>query len=205
MRHIRYLFLLLCAVLSTGTAAAAQSAVDVMSRAASRLSEAKSMTASFRLVSGTVSASGRIMTKGARFAILSDAGSSWYDGVSMWTYSPATAETTLVKPTATDLLETNPLLYIRNSSAFKAMYTKTQPQGKKRIMLVPRKKMAGIMNIEVTLNATSLLPEQIVVTTQSAGKMTVTVSNIKLNAALPDSRFVYPESKYPKIKIIDLR
>lgn len=201
MKKIFLLLLLLLPFAMQG----AEDAQAVMQKAASKIRGASTVRADFTLSAPGMDFRGSLKSKGKKFAVVSDGSCSWYDGKSLYTYSPATAETTLVNPSAADLLECNPLLYIGDAVAYKAMFSKAQPKGRYAIVLVPRAKGSGIKNIELQLDRRSLLPLRIVINSESAGSMTVALSKVVINTPISDSEFIYPKKKYPYTKIIDLR
>ncbi|MCM1377265.1 MAG: outer-membrane lipoprotein carrier protein LolA [Clostridium sp.] len=185
-------------------AAATETASQLLSRASSKISSSGGLQASFSL-SGGVSTSGTIYSSGKKFAIISGASSSWYNGSSLWTYNPAVKETTLVTPTSAELQESNPLLYVGGASKFNAAFVKGSPAGTKMIQLLPKSKKTGVKRIIVTLNAKTLIPSKIVVYPSTGGAVTLSISNVKLGVKFAASTFVYPAKKYPGVTVVDLR
>lgn len=183
----------------------AQSAQEILNKAASKINGASSVKADFNMKINGQSCTGKLVAKGTKFALTSSVGSSWYNGKSMWSYSPSNNETTVINPSAAELIEVNPLMYAKNSGNFTATFSKNKTAGKHTVVLVPKTKSSGLKNVMLVLNASTYLPEKVVVTPSSGSAITVTISNLKLNASVSDNDFNYPKSKYPKAKIIDLR
>ena len=205
MKQIAKIFIFLSIALFSTQFADAQSAQDILSKASSKLNGASSVRADFSMKINGQSCSGKLAAKGNKFVLTSSVGSSWYNGSAMWSYSPATGETTVFKPSTGEIMEANPLMYARNSGNFTATFSKNKTAGKHTIVLVPKSKGNGLKSVTLVLNASTYLPEKVIVTPISGGAVTVNISNIRLNASVSDSEFNYPKSKYPKAKIIDLR
>lgn len=190
----------------TQHASAAESADAVMKKAASQINSASGVSASFKLVSGARSLTGTLKASGKKFTIQTTSVCTWYDGKSMWSYNPGTHETTLMNPTASEVAEANPLSLVNTYAAsFTAAFSKTQAKGSKTIVLIPKSKKLGYKSVHVTIPNGSYVPSVIVVIPSSGAKMTLSVSNVKLNQTIPASAFVYPKSKYPKAEVVDLR
>ena len=203
-KFAKILFLLSIAFF-TSQVADAQTAQEILNKASAKINGASSIRADFSMKINGQSCSGKLAAKGSKFALTSSVGSSWYNGSAMWSYSPSTGETTVMKPSSAELMEANPLMYARSSGNFTATFSKNKTAGKHTIVLVPKTKGSGLKNVTLVLNASTFLPEKVIVTPTSGAAVTVSISNLKLNASVSDSEFNYPKSKYPKAKIIDLR
>lgn len=197
------------AALPASPAAAAPArltAPQVVAKAASAISSAKGISASFTLSTGKSSVKGTLKAAGRKFAIESRAMSAWYDGVALYSYNPHTAETTVTTPTAAELAETNPLLYVNSTpGAFSSSFASSMPKGKYVVNLVPKSRKNAIKKITVTLNASTFLPEKIVVAASGGAVSTCIVTSLDVRAKVPPSAFVYPRSRFPKTEIVDLR
>lgn len=204
-RALLLVSLVLIILVNATDAIAAETAESIFQAVSAKLVKAKTVVASFYYSGEGVPAKGVIKGKGMKFSLVSDAVSSWYDGKNLYQYSPITAETTLTKPNKSELLETNPLLYLSASSAFKAVFAKKQVKGRKCLVLIPKTKNSGVKNVQVELDAKTLLPLNIKVNPTSGKSLNVKLTKITLNTSISDSEFVYPKSKYKHIKVIDLR
>lgn len=178
---------------------------ETLQKARQKIAGAKSLSADFKMTLNGATYSGKIQSKGSKFSIVSNVSSSWYDGTNMWTYNAASKETTLFKPTASELSEANPLLYISGAGNYNVTASKTKKKGLETVVLVPKKAGTGVKNVMIHLNSSTFLPSQIEITPSSGQKITVTVSNIKLNPTISDSQFTYPKSSYKNVKVVDLR
>lgn len=183
----------------------ALSPAEVLNKAKAKIASSKSVSADFRMTTAGRTTTGKLLTKGSKFALTSNFTSSWYDGTSLYVYNAATGETTVMKPSAAELGEANPLTYINMSANYNVTASKQKTAGTETVVLVPKKGGSGIKSVMIQISTSTFLPTNITVTPSSGGKVTITLSNIKLNAAVADSQFAYPKSKYPKAKIVDLR
>ena len=194
------------AVLLCAVPAFAQSSYDILRKAATKLEAAKGIQCSFTLKSGEHSTEGSLKSQGDRFYLKTPVSSTWYDGKQMWTMNPSTHETTLYIPDVEEVLEVNPMAYLRNfSKDYFSAFSKKKIDGKHIVLLNPRKKGGQVRAIEITVDATTFLPEKFIVRTMDNRRTYLTVRALKLNATHPASTFTYPASSYKGYKVIDLR
>ena len=204
-RYFRYILMGMMAVV-VAFGASAQTADGMLKKAAAAINGAGGLTASFTLDYGQQKMTGTLKASGRKFALQTSSTSTWYDGKSMWTYNPNTKETTLMTPTPQEVGEANPLAIVNSySSAFTASFAKSQTKGSKTVVLTPKSKQSGYKSVHVTIPDGTSFPSKLVVIPSSGQKVTVSVSQVKTGQKLPESSFVYPKSKYPKVEIVDLR
>lgn len=201
------LFTLLIYPSATLAATPGLSASAVVSKSAQKLSSTSGIRARFKAVSGGRSVSGTLLASSDRFSmVVAGAPSSWYNGRDLWTYNPSTGEATVMKPTAQDLAEVNPLNYIRRGvSSFNASFAKSQPKGRYVVELTPKSNKEGVKKVTLTVSRSSMLPEKITVYTPDGRSATVTVSSIETNMRIGLGNYEFPRQKYPKAEIVDLR
>lgn len=206
MKNIKILSLILFLFMATAALnAATPSPETVVSKAASVIGNAKGITANFRMTSGKHTTSGTIKSAGKKFSVILPEVSTWYNGKNLYTYNPRTNETTLTVPTATELLESNPLLYVKGGAgAYTYSFSKNPKKGKYVVDLTPRKKNTGIRKLVFTIDAKSYTVERIEVTADG-GASVIDVTSFKTDVVPPASEFEYPSRKYPKAEIVDLR
>lgn len=178
---------------------------QVAQRAASVINASKGLSAEFTMTAGGKSTKGTIKSLGSKFAVSMPQVSTWYNGKSLYTYNPRTSETTVITPTAQELAESNPLLYIKSGGAgFTYKFSTVKRQGKYIIDLLPKNNRSGIKKMTFTVNSSNFHVEKIAVDASSGSTM-VTITSFKTGVSLPASDFEYPKSKYPKAEIVDLR
>ncbi|MDE6521961.1 MAG: outer-membrane lipoprotein carrier protein LolA [Muribaculaceae bacterium] len=203
----KILFILSIVILGiSSSATAAETADGLLKKAAAKISGSAGLTASFTLDYGSQKVSGTMKAAGKKFTLQTSSSSTWYDGKNMWTYNAKNAETTLMNPTAQEVAEANPLSIVNSySSNFTAAFAKGQAKGSKTIILTPKSKQMGYKSVHVTIPDGSVFPSKLVVVPINGQKVTVTITQVKSVPKLPDSSFIYPKSKYPKVEIVDLR
>ena len=178
---------------------------QVLQRCVSKIQNAPGIYAEFTMKSSGTSATGTMRGKGGKFALVSSAGSTWYDGKDMWVYSPSSGEATVWHPSKSEITEANPLLYLSAASSFDVASGGKAQAGRTALLLTPKKRNSGLKSVKlIVVNSTSL-PESIVVTAGNGSSITLTLRNIRLSASAAGSSFSFPKSKYPKARISDLR
>lgn len=206
MHRLRHIIIILAALLLPLSGAAARTAAETVAAAAQRLSKTSGVTASFTLSAGGSAVKGSLSAAGKKFALTTPQASSWYDGTSLYTYNSSSRETTLVRPTAAELAESNPLSIIAAApSRFTAKYAAKQTAGTSTIVLTPKENGSGIKRAVLLLDYKTLSPKKIDITQTDGSRTVITVTAFKTGVNLPASTFVYPKAKYPSAKIVDLR
>lgn len=204
MKKISAIITLFICVLLMPFAVKGATATETLNKAVAKAKAAGGLSLSFAISSADGSAKGTMKVQGNKFQVTTPASSVWYDGKSMWTYSPQTKETTLTKPTVSELAEINPLLYLNAGSRFTASFGKSGGNST-TLILTPKSKREGVKSVTLILNASTLLPQKILITPASGGTTTLSVSGVKTGQKFSSSTFTYPKASYPKVKIIDLR
>ena len=203
---VKLISLLVILFASTTNTFAAESASQLLERAAKTISTAPCVSAKYSLITtdGSKSA-GAITISGNRF--LMDAGQMkvWYDGKTQWSYNTAAAEVNITEPSATELQQINPLLIIQS---FKTNYTvnpiKATPKDT-TITLDAKNPNADIPTVILTLNTKTSLPSEITIKMASGQSVSIRINSISVGKKLSDSSFRFQPSNYPGVELIDLR
>ena len=203
MKSIRIIYSALMLLLPFTVSAISPS--DALKKAKDKIGACKSLSADFKMTTGGKTSSGQLKTKGNKFYISTSYSSNWYDGANLYTYNPGNSETTIFRPTAEELQAINPMLYLNASANFNVVGSKQSNKGEETVVLLPKNNKTGVKNVTIRLNSTTFLPKSIEVTPSSGAKITIQISKLTLNPNISDSQFVYPSSKYPKVKINDMR
>lgn len=179
---------------------------QVAQKASAVVKDPKGIEASFIIKTGNHTLKGTLKSSGKKFCVSLPQMASWYNGNALYSYNGRTQETTVVTPTAQELLESNPLLYVEGSAGnYVCKFSPVKRNGKYVVDLTPRNPKSSIKKMTFTINAATFHTERIVVTTSSGNSSTVDVTGIKTGVALPASTFEYPKAQYPKAEIVDLR
>ena len=197
---------MLAAVTALSASAAPLTAPEVVTKAASAISAGKVMEVSFTISSGGHASKGTLKASGSKFAVSLPEGSSWYNGKHLYSYNPRTKETTVVTPTASELAESNPLLYVNGGvKGYTAVFSKTRIKGKYVVDLTPKSRKSTVRKVTLTINASTFIPEKISVTGTSGQTADVTVGAVRRNVKIAASEFEYPAAKYRGVELVDLR
>lgn len=203
----RFIFLLIT-IFSVGCASLFAQQItpeQVVQKSAAVITSAKTLEASFTLQSSGRQGKGSIKSSGNKFMVAIPGVTNWYNGKDLYTYNSKTGETTIITPTAKELLEVNPLLYVKNgATGYSYSFSSVKRNNKYVIDLLPKNAKSEIKRMTFTVNSTTYKIEKLQVTT-SGGVTTVDITDFKTGIQIPDSEFDYPKSKYPKAEIIDLR
>lgn len=204
-KTLLYTFGLTFLVIFFSLPAHALTAQEAFQKGKNAISSAKTLSANFTIKMSGNTVTGKILSKGNKFALTSSVSSNWYNGTDLYTYIASKSETTVFRPSASELAQVNPLLYLKSASNFNVTATKTKKSGLETIVLIPKTSGTGVKSVTIDLDAKTFLPKYIKIIPSSGGPIDLTISNLKLNSSINDSSFTYPKSSYPKAKIIDMR
>lgn len=182
----------------------AQSATNIVEKCASKLKGASSVTANYKITRGGKSIAGTLLSKGTYFSISSGGIKIVYDGKDMWTYSSTSNEITVWHPTISELAESNPLLYLYFLKDYKVVEQGKASKTNRTFLLTPKRRGGAIKSVKVSLNPSTLLPTSFIITALSE-TVTITITSIKLNQKIDDSRFKFSRKNYPNAEFSDLR
>lgn len=203
MKRIILFFATLSAVILA--AGAAESADQLLSRAADKLRTSKSVSASFSVKASAGNASGTITLAGDKFRIASQDLSVWYNGKTQWTYVASAGEVNITEPTADELQQINPFAIVNAMRrGYKATVT-SRTSANTVLTLTATARRPEIKKAVLTLSNSTLYPSKIILTMADGSVTTITVSNVKAGAAQAASAFVFNPAKYPGVEVVDLR
>lgn len=203
---MKTLYLTLIAMILASGSAFAESASEALNKAASRITASKGITAYYTLsADGGVADSGTIYFSGRKYAIYGKTQSTVFNGITQWTITPDVKEITIYEPTPDEILSSNPLEIIRSWSAnFNASKLKSAA-GTFKVQLKPKRSDASLKSISITLNPTTWIPSEMTITSADGSTGKFTLTDVKLDANIPDSRFVINQNSYPGYEFIDMR
>lgn len=185
--------------------ASAQSPSSVVDKVLGSLKGGKAVSASYAMSSSQGSSKGTLVISGKKFRVLANDIKCWYNGKTMWSYSPATGEVNITTPTASDLQMTNPYSAAQN---FKSSYIISKGgtgDGTYTIRFTPKKK-SNVKHMLVTVSTSTWLITKAEVVETSGAKTTVTISNYNRNASASASTFEFDKSQVPAgTEVVDLR
>lgn len=204
IRNAILLISLFSATITVFSAATRPSAAEVMRRAAEKLHKAPAVEAVFTATHAGRTASGQIILSGNRFKLTTDALTTWFDGKTQWAYSTSAAEVNVSEPTSEELSQINPFEIIRTMQKDFTPRRLTSGNTVDKIELLPKGK-SEYSKVVLTLNATTLLPSEIVITSSDRSVTVITLSSVKVVKSVAKSAFTFNSKLYPGVDIVDLR
>lgn len=196
-------FLTVLVLMCTAILCRAASPGDVVDRMATVVNGSPSVTVDFVIVDGAGNdlPSTLIVSKD-KFRLSSQGIETWYDGKTQWTYFSEPGQLTLTEPTAEELLENNPLAIL---GSWKKLYTATSTGRPDEVSLDALQRTAAVKNVRLTADASTSMPQKMLITFSNGQQATVLVKNIRKGKAVPASTFVYDSKRFPAKETVDLR
>lgn len=183
--------------------ASAQTARQVLDKAAAVVSQKGGVKASFKMASTQYgNASGTISLKGRKFQLSVPQAKMWFDGKTLWTYMAKNDEVNVTNPTEAQLQALNPYNFINlYKQGFKYTMTKTSADFKVHLTATDAKRK--IRELFITVDQKSYQPKEVKML-QNQKWTTFTISDLKAQK-LADAVFRFNSKDFPSAEVIDLR
>lgn len=193
-------FLITAVLFSTITFA--QTAKNVLDKAAANITVKSGVKASFNMTGSHGSTSGIILVKGKKFHASTPQAIIWFDGKTQWTYMKNNDEVNISTPTEAQLQAINPYNFI---NLYKSGYTSTlNKSGSDFIVhLTATSKEKKIQELFITVNKKSYIPTQVKLL-QGKKWIIFDVKDLK-KQTIADSEFRFNAKDFPNAEVIDLR
>ncbi|MBQ4277782.1 MAG: cell envelope biogenesis protein LolA [Bacteroidaceae bacterium] len=182
----------------------AQTARQVLDRAASEFKKTQSITAEFELSTGGGRDKGTIILQGQKFRTTTSGNTIWFDGKTMWTYVHDNEEVNVTEPTAAQVARINPYSFL---NMYKQGYdvafggsTLTDYE----VVLTATNNKASIQKAILRIKKTDYTPLYVMMGTARAD-VEISVTSYKKTTKQPDATFRFNKQKYPKVEVVDLR
>lgn len=203
-KQISILILLLIAFAG---ASAATTAADVLALTADKITKARSITAEYSISAASSKDKGTLILASGKFTLTSASLRTWYDGITLWTYSPQLGEVNISHPTADELMEINPFAIISNyKKQYNASFAKTKSANSYNIILTPKKGMKSVFSkAAVTIDPVTYYPTSIILTLPDRSVVDIDVESVTTGNIISQRTFMFDESLAPGAEIIDLR
>ena len=202
---MRKKLLFIVALVAVAFTASAQSPSSVVDKVLAAIKGGKAVSASYSVSSSQGSSKGTLVMSGKKFRVLASDVKCWYNGTTMWSYSPATDEVNITTPTAADLQMTNPYSAVQN---FKSSYIISKGgtgNGTYIIRFTPKKK-SNVKHMLVTVSTSTWLINKAEIVQTNGTKATITISNYNKNASVNASTFEFDKNQVPAgTEVVDLR
>lgn len=179
----------------------AQTAKQVLDKAAANVSAKSGAKASFSIKGEQFNTSGTIAIKGRKFQATTPQATIWFDGKTQWTYLKKNEEVNVANPTEAELAAINPYNFIyMYQKGYK--YTMEKKNGSFIVHLTASNKQ-GIQEMYITINQKTYIPSQIRMR-QQKGWTTINITGFK-QSKLSDGMFRFNSKDFPNAEVIDLR
>lgn len=196
---VTVVLILLCA----GESLAATTAAQALETSAARLNAAPSVTFKLTMTSGGVTTHPTLTISKNKYRLSSPELEVWFNGKTMWVYSPETREVNITEPTPEELVECNPVSLLNN---YTSIYTARFPShGQNLVELVSRNKTSALRKAVIEINPKTKMPVRIDATMTGQKTVNIKIDSSTEGRTLPESTFVYDAKAYPASEIIDLR
>ena len=183
--------------------ATAQSAKEVLDKAAQAVSNKQGISAKFNISGPNFSpTNGTIYVKGKKFQATTSVATIWFDGKTQWTYMKDNNEVNVSNPSESELQALNPYNFI-NIYKKGFNYTMTTKGNSYEVHLTATDKKRSIQEMYITVSKSGYVPTQVKMK-QKKGWTTINISNLKASK-LSDSMFRFNTKDYPHAEVIDLR
>ena len=183
--------------------ATAQTAKDVLDKAAATVSNKNGISAKFKISGPNFSPTdGTILVKGKKFHASTSVANIWFDGKTQWTYMKGQDEVNVSNPSEAELQALNPYNFI-NIYRKGFNYNMTTKGTSYEVHLTATDKKRNIQEMYITVSKQGYVPTQVKMK-QRNGWTTINISNLKATK-LNDSQFRFNAKDYPHAEIIDLR
>lgn len=147
--------------------------------------------------------------KGNKFVLDMPGLKTWFDGKTQWVLMTDLNEVNISNPTNDEIASISPLALL---SMYKTGYKLNNPvtktvNGKSAsvIEMTPSGSKSEFKNISVAIDKKTNTVLQVNLTMNNGMKNKIDISNYNANFNFPDTDFVFDESKYPKVEVVDLR
>lgn len=180
----------------------AQTAIQVLDKAAAVLSVKSGVKADFKATMAQGTISGTIAVKGNKFMATTQHTKVWFDGKTQWTYLTKNDEVNVSNPKDSELQSLNPYNFI---NMYKQGYKSTMRKNSTSyvVHLTATSKTKQVQEMFITVNKKTYAPSQVKML-QGKKWVTFDVSNLK-QEKLADTLFRFNAKDFPTAEVIDLR
>jgi outer membrane lipoprotein-sorting protein len=180
----------------------AQTATQVLDKAAAVLSVKSGVKADFKATMAQGTISGTIAVKGNKFMATTQHTKVWFDGKTQWTYLSKNDEVNVSNPKDSELQSLNPYNFI---TLYRQGYKSTMNKNSTSyvVHLTATSKNKPVQEMFITVNKKTYAPSQVKML-QGKKWVTFDVSNLK-QVKLADSFFRFNAKDFSTAEVIDLR
>lgn len=194
------------AFLSSISLNAQLTAQGILDNVISQYSKDKTISADFFISSLQGQTKGSIVMAGNKFRLLSREAKCWYNGAVQWSYSTATDEVNITKPTQEELQMSNPYAAINSFKNYNIALLKSNTASNYLLRLIPKIINSSFKEIRLSVAKSTYHLVKIIFILDDNSTYTTTISNYKAGGNYPQSTFIFNKKEVPKgTQIVDLR
>lgn len=177
-------------------AQAAENAEQIVNKVLASLNGG-SVAAKVAISGGGTSTSGNIVLQGKCFKINTSALKAWYDGTTLWSYSPATEEVNITEPTAEELLTISPYAMV---TAYRGAFTASiaTAKGSATTLRFTPKKKSNIKEVTATVATPGYQITKVVITMSNGTAYTTAITGYTTGKTYPAATFKFSSNEVPK-------
>lgn len=120
-------------------------------------------------------------------------------------YDSAEQTLTLSKPSAEELLQINPLYFLRSRGQGYTSSVRHTTASHATVLFTPTQSKGNITHVVVSFQLSNGLPAQLVFLAKDKSQLTAKVSRISHHSAFPQTFYQLSEKNYPGCEVVDLR
>ena len=199
------IFTILLSIFALPLSASAITAEQILDKAAASLTSAPSVSIKFTTSGSMGNSTGSITMSGNKFTFTSGELSVWYNGSLQWALMRSAEEVSLTKPTASELIESNPFAIITNHKKLYTAKLLDSANGNYRIRLTPKGRHGHLRTATITIGSSNYAVKALSATLNDNSSFNVKVTSTTKGKALPVSYFTFDAKAHPSIELIDLR
>ncbi len=148
---------------------------------------------------------GTVSMKGTKYRISVTGQEIFCDGSNVWTLDKAAKEVTISKLDGSNNTITPQKLFTNFYDKDFLYKLNSEAKGVQEIELTPIDKSKPFFKVLVYVNKASQTITSTKVFEKAGNKYTYSVSGMNTTGAVPDATFVFDQSKYPGVEVVDLR
>ncbi len=152
---------------------------------------------------------GNLLMKGSKYKIVMDDKQIFSDGVTVWTYDKSANEVTISKldPSVNTITPQKLFTNFYDKDFLYKLNGEKKLAGKtvQEIELTPVDKTKSFHKVYLYVDKVTKTIQSTKVLDKSGNRFTYTVSNMKSNAVLTDTQFIFDKKKFPGVEEVDLR
>lgn len=129
----------------------------------------------------------------------------FYDGRTQWTVDSDSKEVSITEPTADEVVETNPLAFVRNYNKNYKVSLLDRSEGTYTLKMTAIGKKSYVRSAQVVVSGTTWLPTHVTALLSTGQTLTLRIVKAQAGAALKPETFVFSPTTAPGYEIVDLR